>query len=553
MVEMFLPVWVTISVMVLACWGVGTALVVSDSPSIRMLGGWCVFLFIGTLAWLIGFSGDSARPLCWVFACAGVWVCFRRKQWKAMIGAVVIGGTVSALFAMPFLLSENLAAYGGEGVDMWGYVNASEWVRHHPLTVFPTPGAPMRYNWVWLVLNIRERPLIYTALASFGSAAGITPLQAYFAFPAAFTTSLSLALGLTPGVFGLRRVFVAIPIAIVVSFHPSVFLHWLIGSYSGAIVSGCVCLSFATLLVSEQGRARAEALSLVLLMLVFCSALYAHQFLLVAAFTAGIPIFVALCRRGWVVGWRWRDWARLSWLTWGAGVASGLTAAGTLLRSEMDASWGERTHQIPAQILTIFGGASHLTWFGHHGLDVWHYVPEPNFPGWAMATLTFGACIYLAVVRWKKSQDISLPVALSAAAGCVYIATASNFALMRVLPIFGPAILFGLAVLSSEAPKKWISVGLALLCALPLIRSSGEILGQLRNPDYSLFANEEGDPARFGRWHLLGYLYLYEETLGFDWKTHPSDFHDITECFSEEQRTRIAIQWGVPTPLPPNQ
>ena len=552
MVEMLLPVWGTISIMVMACWGVGTALAVSDSPSIRMLGGWCTFLLIGTLAWLVGFSGDSARPLCWVFACSGLWICFRRRQWKAVLGAVVIGGMVSTLFAMPFLLSDHLAAYGGEGVDMWGYVNCAEWVRQHPLTVFPTPGVPMRYNWVWLVLDIRERPLIYTTLASFGSAAGITPLQSYFALPAAFTASLSLALGLTPRVFGLRRVFVAIPLALVVSFHPSVFLHWYIGSYSGAIVAGCVSLSFAALLVSEQGRARVEALSLVLLMLVFCSALYAWQFLLVAAFTAGIPLVVEWCRRGRAVAGSGRGWGLLSPLTWGAGVASGLTAAGTLLRSETDASWGERTQYIPAQILTIFGGASHLTWFGHHGLDVWHYVPGPNVLGWAMATLTVSVCVYLAVVRWQKSQDLSLPVALSAAAGCVYVATASNFALMRVLPIFGPALLFGLAVLSSEAPKKWLAVGLALLCALPLLRSSGEILGHLRHPDYSLFKTEEGDPARFGRWHLLGYLYLHEESLGFDWKTHPSEFHDITECFSEEQRTRIATQRGVLTPQPAN-
>jgi hypothetical protein len=414
-----------------------------------------------------------------------------------MFAALVCSGLVSLVFVTPYLLMPHLEAYGSFGTDMWGYVSTSEWVRHHSIHELPTPGSPMRYNWVWCVLSIQERPLTYTALACYGSAAGITPIQAYVAFPAALMASLSMSLCLTPCVFGLSRFVYAIPFALLVSVHPLVLVHWIFQFFSGAIVSGCVCLSFAALLSTQKGRARMEALSLCLLILVFCSALYSREFLLVALFSAGLPGVVDLYGIWRTSGLRLRGSTPISWLVWSAGAMAVLTAAGTLVFTQPTAYGGPSGH-VAGQILTIFGGAS-PPWFGYGGITPSEYVPEFDLSGWLMAVLTLGFLGHLALIRWRQSRDISIPVALLTAAGCIYVVSNSLVSLSRVLPIFGPAMLFGLAVLSCEIRSRRAAFAVALLCSLPLLRSSSVVINFLHKPDQTLYGTDTNLTFATGR------------------------------------------------------
>jgi hypothetical protein len=227
-----------------------------------------------------------------------------------------------------------------------------------------------------------------------------------------------------------------------------------------------------------------------------------------------------------------------------------LTATGTLVLSQ-PTPYGGPSGRVPGQILTIFGGSSPLPWFGYGGVVPWEYIPGLNLLGWLMAALTLGFLGYLALNRWRQSRDISIPVVLLTAAGCIFVVSNSLVSLSRVLPIFGPAIILGLAVLSSEIRNRRAAFAVALLCSLPLLRSSSEVIRFLQKPDDTLYDTETGDPADFGYWHVFGYLHLHEDTMGFDWRKHPDCYDAVTRFLPAEHRQRIANQLGLPVASPP--
>lgn len=182
--------------------------------------------------------------------------------------------------------------------------------------------------------------------------------------------------------------------------------------------------------------------------------------------------------------------------------------------------------------------------------DIFTIKPQPDAD--QMITCRgrwLGRGAYLAVVRWRKSRDLSLLVALGAAAGCIYMATASNFALMRIRPILGPALLFGLTVISSELPKRWLGMRLAVPCALPLLRSSGEIIGScaIRTTVSS------PTPRRTLGAGICSATFICMRRSLDSTGARTRAFADIADCLLGEERTRIARHYGVPLPLPPRR
>jgi hypothetical protein len=316
------------------------------------------------------------------------------------------------------------------------------------------------------------------------------------------------------------------------------------------MVSGCVGLSFCALLIAEKGRARIEALSLCLLMLVFCSALYSQEFLLVALVFAGLPGVFDLYGIWRTSGFRLRRSRPISWVAWSAGTMAVLTAAGTLFLSQPTAYGGPRGHVI-GQIFTIFGRPV-PPWFGSGGIKAWEYDPGFDLSGWIMAALMLAFLGSLALNRWRQSRDISIPVALVTAAGCIYVVSNSVVSLSRVLPIFGPALIVGLAILSSEVRSRRAAFAIALLCCVPLLRSSSVVIGFLRKPDFVLCSTDTEEPQDSEIWRVLCYLHLHEDTAGFDWKTHPVSYYATTEFLPDEYRQRIANQLGLPIATQPH-
>ena len=130
---------------------------------------------------------------------------------------------------------------------MWGYVIAAEWLQKHSYLQLPQPGIdPMRFNWTYHVLLIHERPLNYTSLACLASAAGLSAVNAYLAYPIALLSSLAMALAREVRVFRLWPWSLAVVPAIIVAFHPLIVLPWIAGFFGGSIAAGFVAMGFVS-------------------------------------------------------------------------------------------------------------------------------------------------------------------------------------------------------------------------------------------------------------------------------------------------------------------
>jgi hypothetical protein len=535
-----------------ACWGVGALLVSSKQPLVAMLAGWCVFLLLCTVPWFAGIPAVWVRPLFWIFFIVGIVAMVRRQRWADLIAALVCVVVVSLLLGWPYLIYDKVLGYGAHGTDMWGYINGAEWLQHHSIRNLPEPGVtPMRFNWIWYVFTTRERPLVYESLACLGVATGLSPLMAYVAYPVALMASLAMAMGRTPGVFGVKYWPLALLPGVLMVFHPLIVLHWIAGFASGSIVGLFVALAFAAIVVAESA-AETEALVLGLMMLVFCGGLYSPQFMLVGVVIAGAPIVVRCGFNVWSDGWRQFLRQRPGRLTTGVLLAAAVVAAGTVAFSGDQFMgrgafrWSEETL---AQLLGIFGGTSPYAWLYYRAMEPWDQHPFRNPVGiaaLAVMVVLFGAVAWR---RWQSNRDVRVPVLLGIClAGLLHVGGDERATMAKAMPIFGVTLLILMAAISCELRPRWLAVMAMIVACMPSVRSRGELQEMLQHP-YILCTEDNLNLSKDGEnWMILAVLYFQEDSRGFDWTKNPRMFKSMTVFLSEPARQSLSQKHHVPMP-----
>ena len=551
-----LPIGGAVFLVCLSAWSIGARLVVSKQPLVAMLAGWSVFLVLCCVPWIAGLSANAVRPLFWIFYAAGIWSVVRGRQWTEAGVTLIVTGAVTMVLLHRCYAYDGAYVFGAHGTDLWGYVGVAEWLYTHSTRELPDlMTSPMRFTWTWYVLTIRDRPLIYETMACLGASTGLDAVKAYMAWPAALMASVALGVGRIPGAFGFRRGWPAVLVATVMVFNPLPVLHWIAGFAAGANVGFLVGLALAAVLVVEKGAARTEAIALAMLLLVLCGGLYSPQFMLVGLGLGGglglVGGFFFVRRHGVKAFLRERP-GRLTAVT--LAVATWVAFATRLLSGdEFIRSTGFEWHaEVLAQLLGIFGGTSPYAWMFYVPMEPWDKQPLLNPVGLA-ALGVMG--IFFAVVAWRDwrdGRDLRVPVIVAIClAALLRVGGDERVIMAKAMPIFGLAMVIGLAAVSARLRPRWLGVVAALACAMPAVRSQAELRELIRDPYISVTDENIGLNLEDGQvWRIMGYLYFREDSHGFDWSKNPKIFALMTGYLPKADQERLAKKHGLPPPPP---
>jgi hypothetical protein len=547
-----LPVWGVALLLTTSCWSIGSTLVASKSPLVGMLAGWCLFLLLCAVPWIAGLSASAVRPLFWAFFIAGIWLTVRHRRWPELVCAVAGTGLLTGLFATPFLRFPGLLAYGAHGLDMWGYVITADWLQLHSFRTFPEIGlSPMRFNWTWYVLHVCDRPLNYESLACLGAATGLTPAQAYLAYPILLLSSLGMALARQPWVFRFKYWWLALLITGAVVFHPILVLPWIAGFFGGTIVAGYAAMAFAAAAVPEEGEARHEALALAVLMMVFCGGLYSLKFLYVALALGGVPLFIST-----VIMMLRHDFSPLRAFRPGRGLTGILaaivimTAALLILGKNQAVNSGLPQSPVTAagHFLGIFGGSSPFVWLGYIASEPFDRDPWFNPVGVGALggmILLFGLVSW---TRWKQSRDYRVPLLVGLCVGAVWMVSDDELIMAKTLAIFGFTLLILLAAVSSQLRHWTLGVLAAAVCCLPCLRSAEQMQDMIWGPYITCTEDNIADFLDGQDWRVLGYLHFQEDKTGFNWANNPRTFSSVTHFLPKSLKRRLAEKYHLPPP-----
>jgi hypothetical protein len=462
-------------------------------------------------------------------------------------------GLLAALLGLPFLLHDHMLAYGAHGTDMWGYVGAAEWLQTHSIRELPVPGeAPMRFNWTWYVLTVRDRPLIYELLACFGAATGVSPLDAYMALPVALMASLAVGLArggvdarVKPAVWWLGP-------AVVMAYHPLAVLHWVAGFASGTMVGLLVALALAALIVAEEGVAEAETVALAAFLFVACGGLYSPQFMLVGGALAAVLFGAKAAREIWRRGGRAWLKERPSRLMAGTLVAGLLLALGTVAQSGDEVMGGGSwrwSAEVLAQGLGAFGGTSPYAWLFFKEMEPWDQNPWANPVGLAALAVTL---ILLGVTswrRWRATGDVRVPVVVGlCVAGLLRVGGDERATMAKAMPIFGLAVPILVAAVARELRPRWLVVVATSVAVMPAVRSAAELREHTENPYILCTADNLRLSGDGQNWMIMARLYFEEDTRGFKWAEHPKMFRSMTVFLPAAVQRELEKKHGLPPP-----
>ena len=554
MFNLVLSVWGVALLLSLSCWSVGAALVRSQSPVVGMLCGWCLFLLLCSLPWMIGVPTHTLRPLFWVFFAAGLVLTFKNRRWPELACAGLCTAAISAMLCAPFFRVPGLLAYGAHGTDMWGYVITAEWLQTHSYFHLPELGVdPMRFNWTWHVLFVHERPLNYSSLACLASATGLSTVNAYLAYLTVLLASLAMALAREPKIFRLWHWSLAVVPALIVVFHPLLVLQWIAGFFGGSIAAGFVALGFAGAAVHETGRARTEALCLSTLMLVFCGALYSQKILLVALVVGGAPVLLAV-----IVMLLRHDFSPLR------GNRPGRLASAVLgflfvvciglllLGSDQPPNTGLSEDPLTAagHFLGIFGGSSPFVWLGYDFSRAFDRIPLSNPVGLAAAGLMLVLFVSVSWTRWAASRDlradVQIPLLAGLAVGVIAVSHDDELIMAKTLTVFGFTLLYLLAVVSSQLRHWTLGLAALLVCCTPGVRSAVEMRDIIWGPYIECTEVNMTNDIDGQVWRSLAFLYFREDKEGVDWSKYPKTYGDITHFLPVSAQERIAKRYHMP-------
>ena len=554
MLNIVLPVWGVALLISLSCWSIGARLVQSKNPLVGMLCGWCLFLFLCSLPWMIGVSANALRPFFWAFFLAGLFLTVRDRRWREVICALVCTTAIAAIFGAPFIKFPGLLAYGAHGTDMWGYVMAAEWIQTHSYLQLPQPGIdPMRFNWTYHVLSIHERPLNYTSLSCIASASGLSAVNAYLAYPVTLLASLAMALAREERVFRLRYWALAVVPAVVVAVHPLIVLPWIAGFFGGSIAAGFVAMGFAGCVGAEKGPARTEALALSTLMIVFCAALYTQKFILVALVVGGFPALmpvVVMALSHDFSPWRTLRPGRFAgWVM----IFTGLVGLGLLLLGRdqpPNTGIDESARTAAGHFLGIFGGSSPFVWLGYAFSRDFDRIMTSNPVGLTALVVMLALFGIVALTRWRDSRnlqaDLQVPLMVALAICAIAMAYDDELIMAKALAVFGFTLLYLLAAVSSQL-RHW-TLGLIALavCCLPGIRSAAEMEEILRGPYIECTVDNLSQDIDGQDWRFLAFLYFREDKERLDWHKFPKSYVSIAHFLPDAEQRRIRKRYQLP-------
>ncbi len=552
MLSTVLPVLAVALVLVLCCWSIGSALLAPSSPLVALLCGWCVFLGLCTVSWVLGLSALATRPLLWAFFGAGLYLAFRQRRWADHAAAAACTVVVTGLLLAPFFRFPGLLIYGVNGTDVWGYLITAEWLQDHSLRQLPVIGvSPMRFNWTWHVLLIRDRPLNYQSLADLAAAGWLTPAKACFAYLVALVATLAAGLAREARTFGVKSWLLAAPPAIALAFHPIIILPWIAGFLGASLTGLCTALAFATVVRPRAEAERAHAVALAMLMLACCAGLYSLKFLYLALALGGGALLAGglrLRRRRDLGPWRrlGRDRRLLGIL---AAVAAMAVVTLTLGEDQkVNTGMSQAPLTAAGHGLNVFGGSSPYVWMGYDPGRTFDRVPWENPVGLAALVVMTMLLVLATWTRWRDEHDLLIPLVLGLCLAPLLRTFGDEMIMQKALIVFGFATLVVLAAASSELRSLRLGLVAAVICAMPAVRSAHELWDIIYQPTITCTESNLADISDGQDWRILGYLHYREDRDGYDWAANPRFYHAITQFLPRPYQQRLADKYHLPRP-----
>jgi len=156
----------------------------------------------------------------------------------------------------------------------------------------------------------------------------------------------------------------------------------------------------------------------------------------------------------------------------------------------------------------------------------------------------------VAWTRWKDSRnlqaDLQVPLLVGLATCAIVMAYDDELIMAKALAVFGFALLYLLAVISSQL-RHWTLGLLALIvCCLPGIRSAAEVEEILRFPYITCTEENMTEDLDGADWRFLGFLYFREDKDGVDWHKYPKSYVSIAHFLPDAYQDRIKRKYHLP-------
>lgn len=578
----FILIIACVVVLNLGLFGLGRGVVREAPAAAAALAGWALFLFIGAAAWFAKLGAAWLAPVAVVVLGAGWWFLFHAMP-RATIGILAAGSTViAALFALPFLLHPGLLAYSHWGTDQWGYISVARWLVDHSVDQLPAIDNKPGRDWIWYVLTVKDRPLIYETLALIAATFRIGAHIAYYVLPAALGSGVFAALFLAgsypaggvkvgwrgsatppynscdlnptvtppwPYLLAAARFFLALG----VTLQPILLLHFQYQFLGGAVAGLLFMLLVAAVLQIQAagGEGRSLFYAFTALFGVLLAGIYSVKITLVALGivfgAAGFTAARELWRRKW-------SWTLLRPRPAGIGVVVILAVAGISLlriRALMPEPWSTppvhgAVGHLWAHFGALFGLLDILPWYQPDGAPGNLDPVQHNPPGGGIGAALIGILLVLLVVqswRWfRQHRDLAPAIVLGAIVAVAWLASpprGSHWNVGRALPVFGPALLVAAALMSRLPGRRWLGwLGVGLAC-LPIVRAAPALWPYFTAPVNRMTPDQWDAPPEGNPWGALGYAYFYEDTREIDWTKAPECFRAMTHYMPENLRPTL--------------
>lgn len=545
--------------------GVGLGLAGNNRPAVAGLYGWTLFLLLGATAWFFKFPAMFLAPAGMLLLAVGWWLLFKQARPAAIVAAVIGSALIAALFAYPFLRYPQLLAYASWGTDQWGYIGVARWLVQHPIDQLPVIDHKPGRDWIWFVLTVRDRPLIYEMLAVISAMFRLDASLAYYVFPAALTSAVSQAFLLHefPGRLAARagRLLVSLGIAL----QPLLLLHLQL-QFLGGVIAGLVFMLLVAALFqlhATEGGRRLPFYAMAALLGVLLAGLYTIKITPVVLALVGLAGGIRFWLHGRGRGWREMMASRAAF----AGFVGILIVAGLSLgriRVLMPEAWSTppshgQTGHVWMQFGALFGLTDIQSWYvpdNTPGTDPVRHAPAGGLVGVGLLV----ACLLLYAAqcwRWFREHRDLTPAILLGALGVVgYFAAppqGSHWNISRALPVFGPALLVALAatgILTKGRWLRWLALGAA---CVPLLRAAPKLWPYFDAPHCRMVEGEWDRPPDTFVWGALGYAYFYEDKQAIDWRAAPEAFRAMTHYMPEDIRPRLPEPKPEPGGTPPDR
>ncbi len=533
-------------------WGVGYFIRKTDAPAAAIVRGWTIFLMFCTLAWFFKFPADRLVLPLWALTIFGSFVAVRALPLKTLLWAM--GGMIliSCVLAFPFLKIPDLLAYAHWGTDQWGYAVVAKWLVHHSLDNIPAINNRPGMDWIWFILTVKDRPLMYIVLATLSAAFTYKTIVAYTVLPAALMAGIFLSFFLEERPLGIAHPVAKFFVSLGISVQPLVLMHFE-HQFLGGTADGLVMMLITAAALHVQAREPGEPL--------FYGSAFLLSVLAIGLYTVTVPlvsiallsvIFLWSHRRRFLNKGLFLDIFRPRWTSF-AFVISLLVAYACYAKIRAlvpesiaaPAAIGQEGH-VWAQLSSIYGQTFITPWYGVDDSPGWLNPAKHNPPlGGVRVTLLAALILFLILQSWRwwaKRKDVAVVLFFAVSFGILLRAApprGTHWFVSRTLPIFGEMLLMVAAAGAIGETRRWIRYCAVALTCLPLVLGAPGLYEYIGNP-VNKFASTDGDhPPQDEAWHALAYAYFYQDHKDIDWSAAPKSSEAMTHYIPEEIRPKI--------------